>query len=61
MLPEMDVRKITETRIGKRGEQGLREINLTEQGKISSRLGDLNFRQPGQRRERRPHLHISQN
>ena len=44
MFPEMDVGEIAEARVGKRGEERMSEINLTEQGVITDGLGEFSAR-----------------
>src|SRR5665213_2468700 len=51
MFPKMDVREITEARIGERSKKWMRKIYVSEQGVFARRLGDFDFRQTGERRE----------
>jgi hypothetical protein len=43
MFPEMDVAEIAESRIGKRSEDRVREINFAQQCLVSVRFDDRNI------------------
>src|SRR5208337_3633492 len=56
MFPEMDVREVAVAWIGERGEDGVIEIDLTEQSEIAGRFFDVELRPAGEGGERRSRL-----